>query len=113
MRIAMITDERIIFDNGNYISYDHSQDCCEHNYADFNYLKDEAGILNFDFPERLEFETVDGSGFRFGSAYRKFFVPCYSLQNGYYSSDIDIYYDTEDGENLYSTNFYCLMDDSY
>lgn len=113
MRIKEITDERITFDNGNYIAYDHEQDCCECNYADFSYLADEAGVMSYDFPEELMFEVVDGSGFRFGSAYRKFFIPCYSDQNGYYSSDIDIYYNTENGDNLYTANFECLMDDSY
>lgn len=113
MRIKEITDERITFDNGNYITYDHEQDCCEWNYANFHYLQDEAGVMSYDFPEELMFEVVNGSGFRFGSAYRKFFVPCYSDQNGYYSSDIDIYYKTENGDNLYTANFECLMDDSY
>ena len=108
MRIKEITNEKITFDNGNYITFDHDTDCCEWNYADFNYLKDECGIMSFDFPENLEFEVVDGSGFRFGGA-RKFFVPCYSDQNGYYSSDIDIYYYTENGENLYTSNFNCEM----
>lgn len=113
MRIKEITDERITFDNGNYIGYDHEQDCCECNYADFDYLRDEAGIMNYDFPEELVFEIVSDSGFRFGSAYRRFFVPCYSYQNGYYSSDIDIYYNTENGDNLYTANVECLMDASY
>lgn len=111
MRIKEITNEKITFDNGNYIAYDHNQDCCEWNYADFSYLVEEAGIMNYDFPEELMFEVVDGSGFRFGSAYRKFFIPCYSNQNGYYSSDIDIYYNTENGDNLYTANFECLMSD--
>lgn len=113
MRIKEITSERITFDNGNYIVYEHERDCCEWNYADFSYLIDEAGIMSYDFPEKLVFEIVSGSGFRFGSAYKKFFVPCYSEQNGYYSDDIDIYYNTENGDNLYTANFLCLMDDSY
>ena len=32
------------------------------------------------------------AGFRFGDNQAMFFVPCYSEQNGYYSSDVDIYY---------------------
>lgn len=107
MRIKEITDERITFDNGNHITYDHEQDCCEQNYADFEYLLDEAGIMSYDFPEDLEFEAVDGAGFRFGSTYRKFFVPCYSEQNGYYSSDIDIYYDSSNNTLLCHTRLYC------
>lgn len=109
MRIKEITDERITFDNGNYIAFNHEADDTEWNYADFIYLQDEAEIMNFDFPEELEFEIVNESGFRFGSAYRKFFVPCYSSQSGYYSSDIDIYYNTEKGDNLYNASFDCLI----
>lgn len=111
MRIKEITRERITFDNGNYIIYDHKSYCCERNYADFDYLQDEVGIMTYDFPEELEFEIVNGYGFRFGSDYRKFFVPCYSEQNGYYSSDINICYDTENGDNLFTANFQCLMNE--
>ena len=113
MRNIAAIIERITFDNGSYIAYEHARDCCEWNYADFSYLVDEAGIMSYDFPEELVFEIVSGSGFRFGSVYKKFFVPCYSEQNGYYSDDIDIYYNAENGDNLYTANFCCLMDDSY
>lgn len=43
--------------------------------------------------EHLKFEEVDGYGFRFGNGGDEmFFIPCYNVQNGYYSSDVDIYY---------------------
>lgn len=49
-----------------------------------------------EFDEDLTFEAVDDSGFRFGNLPQKmFFIPCYSSQNGYYSDDIDIYYNGE------------------
>lgn len=100
MKISKITDKEIVFNNGRIITFDHDQDCCEWNYADFNYLKDEAGIMNYEFPDELDFEVVEGkgkydrgSGFRFGDKEGyMFFVPCYSEQNGYYTCDIDIYY---------------------
>lgn len=110
MRIKEITDERITFDNGNYITYDHEQNCCERNYADFSCLQDEAGIMSYDFPEDLDFEIIDGFGFRFGGIYRKFFIPCYSVQNGWYSSDIDIYYHSSDDTILYHAGLYCQED---
>lgn len=48
-----------------------------------------------EFDEDLTFEVVDGSGFRFGNLPQKmFFIPCYSSQDGYYSDDIDIYYNS-------------------
>lgn len=93
MKIKEITSEAIIFDNGNTIFYDHYNDCCEYNYADFKQL-DDLG-RNYDFDEDLKFEVVDECGFRFGDSRRMFYIPCYSEQNGYYSSDVDIYYDDD------------------
>ena len=92
MRIKEITNEYIAFDDGSLMTYHHYQDCCEYNYADFSYIREEPGIYIFDFDKDLIFEPVDGSGFRFGSGKFMVFVPCYSDQNGYYSSDIDIYF---------------------
>ena len=91
MKIKDINEERILFDNGNTITYGHEQDCCECNYADFLQIDDIA--RNWDFDENLDFEAVEDTGFRFGNLPNKMvFVPCYSQQNGYYSSDIEIYY---------------------
>lgn len=94
MRIAEVTEEYILFDNGDRITYDHEQDCCESNYADFEQLDDIARTTDFDTP--IEFEDAEEYGFRFGNNDgRMFFIPCYSQQNGYYSNDVDIYYNGE------------------
>lgn len=94
MKIKTIDEYAITFDNGNTITFDHDYDCCEWNYADFQQIDDIA--RNWKFNENLDFESVEGSGFRFGNLPNKMvFVPCYSEQNGYYSSDIDIYYNNE------------------
>lgn len=90
MKIVKITDEAIIFDNGNEITFGHCQDCCEWNYADFKQVDDIARATDFD--PNLKFEVVENSGFRFGNEGKMFFVPCYSEQNGYYSNDVEIYY---------------------
>lgn len=90
--IKEITEERLLFSNGKYLEYDHAADWCEWNYADWDSL-DSIG-RKAKFVEPLEFEAVEGSGFRFGNKpYNMHFIPCYSEQDGYYSSDIDIYYD--------------------
>lgn len=91
MKIKRITDEYILFDNGSKITYDHYQDCCECNYADFEQLAD-TGVETEDFTEPLTFEEVEDRGFRFGNPGKMYFVPCYSCQNGYYGFDVDIYY---------------------
>lgn len=91
MRIIEVNEEAIIFDNGNTITFDHCPDCCEWNYADFEQLDDIARNYQYD-ETKMRFEFVEESGFRFGDNRQMFFVPCYSEQNGYYSSDIQIYY---------------------
>lgn len=92
MKIIEVTQDYIAFDNGKKITYDHTPDCCERNYADFEQIDDEA--RQYDYDENLIFEKAE-SGFRFGDERRMFFVPCYSVQNGYYSSSVDIFYDGE------------------
>lgn len=95
MKIVKITDEAITFDNGNTITFDHDQDCCEWNYADFMQI-DEKTIYSQEFDDDLMFEVVEEAGFRFGShPLRMIFVPCYSVQNGYYTDNICIYYNEE------------------
>jgi len=95
MKIKTVTDEAIIFDNGNTITYDHEQDCCEWNYADFSILNPNIVNYDYDFNENLEFKAVSGQGFVFGEEGHWIFIPCYSEQNGYYSDDVDIYYNKE------------------
>ena len=90
IRIVKVDDECIEFSNGSRIEFDHSPDCCEWNYADFSQLEELARKTVFTLP--LTFEAVDECGFRFGNYGKMFFVPCYSEQNGYYSCDIDIYF---------------------
>ena len=90
MKIKKITDEYILFDNGSKITFDHEQDCCEYNYADFGQLED-TGVEQEEFKEPLIFEE-SGYGFRFGNPGKMYYVPCYSSQNGYYTTEVDIYY---------------------
>lgn len=90
MKIKITEKEYLEFDNGSYISSDYSDEYT-YNYADFTQLDDIA--LETDFKEPLTFEVVDDCGFRFGNLPNKmFFVPCYSIQNGFYSSLMNISY---------------------
>lgn len=88
--ISNVTDEAITFSDGSTITFDHNQDCCEYNYADFSQIEDETRAHKFLLP--LRFEAVENAGFRFGDCRRMYFIPCYSDQNGYYTDEIDIYY---------------------
>ena len=90
MKITEVTEDYILFDDDSRISYYHDQDCCEDNYADFKSLEERA--YKVDFKEPLEFEPTP-YGFRFGNKPSlMFFIPCYSVQNGYYSPDLEILY---------------------
>lgn len=89
LKIVEVNDEHILFDNGYEIVYDHEQDCCEDNYADFKQIEDIA--FDYTFKGKLRFEKVEQAGFRFGDSRRMFFIPCYSDQNGYYTTEVEIY----------------------
>lgn len=91
MKITKITDEYIEFDNHSRITFDHCQECCEYNYADFQQLAD-TGVEQEDFKLPLQFEEAGDYGFRFGNPGKMYFVPCYSDQNGYYTDRVNIYY---------------------
>ena len=79
------------FDDGVEIYCDHTQDCCEHNYADFTQLDNIARSRDFD-TDKLEIEILEDQGFRFGNKpFNMHFVPCYSVQNGYYSTNLNIF----------------------
>lgn len=102
MKIVEINDEEIKFNNGYILYYYHSQDCCEHVYADFEVLKSynlstktgkTINIKDIDFEENLQnlVEGINEAGFNMISKIgEKFFVPCYNQQNGYYGSDLDL-----------------------
>lgn len=89
MKIKKIDPLGIVFDNGNVLIYEHYQDCCEEVYADWEYLKDECGIYDADFTD-IDIEPVEHKGIRICGKHRSFFVPCYNIQNGYYSDKLDI-----------------------
>lgn len=105
MRIMEITDEKILFDNGVIIIFYHDQDCCESVYADFKMLED-TDIKEKDI-DKIEIELVKGAGFRLNGE----FVPCYNAQNGYYSDDLELIIDYQNGKKeIYDLNE-CKKDD--
>lgn len=82
MKIKEVNTNYILFDNGSRITFDHEQDCCETNYADFEQLEDLA--LEYEFENDLIFEVVPENGFRFGSKFLLFsyavWMPLESMQ---------------------------------
>lgn len=102
MKIKTIDKEKIIFDNENYLTYFHSQDCCENVYADFENIQvitklgsNFVNSNNLEFDENLEnhINKVKGVGFEIEDKNGiRLFVSCYNEQNGYYSSDLELQY---------------------
>ena len=78
----------IEFTDGTVLFDDHQQDCCESVFADFSHIDSEAFDYSF---EDIRLESCR-NGFTFGDRRRKFFVPCYNEQNGYYNDQLDILY---------------------
>lgn len=100
MKIEKWNDDCIWFTDGSTISYDHYQECCEYNWADFSVLEvfyQDEEFNNFEiipvneygFLLSLELPTPDWWVCDYTPT-KKIFIPCYSEQNGYYSSDITI-----------------------
>lgn len=101
MKIKKWDDDYIWFTDGSTISYDHIQNCCEYNWADFSVLE-----IYYQDEEFDDFEVipVDDCGFLLELKQRntkpwfhydytptkRIFIPCYSDQNGYYSDDLTI-----------------------
>ena len=56
MKIKLVTEEEITFDNGDTITYGHCRDCCELNYADFEQI-DDVGMVH-DYYAPLKFEAM-------------------------------------------------------
>ena len=93
MKIVRVASEGILFTNGKMIYSNHEPECCEVNYADLEQLEVSGYEVEFD-EDSMVFEKLDDYGFRFGSVNTPmFFIPCYSDQNGYYDSTVDIWYD--------------------
>lgn len=94
MKIVKVEKNKLTFDNGNTITaklWDIEKNFKKvDNYADFEAI--ETLALGYDFDEKLTFEALDSYGFRFGDGNVLFFIPCFSIQDGYSINMIDIYY---------------------
>lgn len=105
MRITEVDENRLAFDNGRTITCDHCADCCERNYADFEaIMDDELRECDFEDIDVLPAEDSTGEGGFFvvfkgmphkamGTYDKRCWVPCYSEQDGYYTTELDVYVD--------------------
>ena len=82
--IVKVNDTHLVFSNSAEITYYHEQDCCEEVYADFKAVDDYG--LNAVFHGEPVIEFCKDAGIRINGA----FIPCYNLQNGWYSGNLDL-----------------------
>ncbi len=71
----------------------HEQDCCEKVYADFSILKYHIKSIEGKKIKEFIIKGVKDIGFLLcfkieDSHTEKIFIPCYNIQNGYYSDDL-------------------------
>lgn len=103
-KITKFDDDVIKFSNGWGIFCHHAPECCELNWADCSVLSNYPDIFKTEFDD-FDIEPVDDIGFllklhrknQFGiDIWKKILIPCYSEQNGYYSTNLDVYVDKGD-----------------
>lgn len=114
IKLTKFDDEMIYFSDGSTISYHHDQDCCECNYADFSALENYKDLLDKEWDD-FTVGPIDGTGImltlighnEFGIPITPgILIPCYSEQNGYYSTDLDILVNRPDSKG-YELNLEC------
>ena len=103
LKVVKIDSDSLKFDNGMILYSNHDQEYCEHHYLsledltleDFDGL--EFDLTNDDFFERIEdygiaLKPINGFPVR---------IPGYGLNNGYYSSNLDLIISNTDGKGTY------------
>lgn len=113
MKIEKWDDDSILFSDGSSITYDHYADCCECNYADFSVLDvfyngetfDDYTIKLEKFGFILVLSHALPTKFNF-AADKRIYIPFYSEQNGYYSSDCDLIVRNKDEVKFVSNEGY-------
>ena len=95
----------LILSDGTEISFDCFEndgpnDC--YNYADWSALED----TGFFEDTTITADTLKIDACDYGVRINGYFVPCYSCQNGYYTSAIEIIA-TKDGKEIARVNTYC------
>lgn len=108
IKLTKFDDEMIYFSDGSTISYHHDQDCCECNYADFSVLENYKDLLDKEWDD-FTVGPIDGTGIMLtliGHNEFGILIPCYSDQNGYYSTDLDILVNRPDSKG-YELNLEC------
>jgi hypothetical protein len=104
MRIIIVNDESIVFDNGSVLESFHDQDCCESHYVDFSSILGQ-GWEDADFPEHLSdmvaFSDEEVRKDEYSETWYSFVIlkdkqgikytlNIYNSNNGYYGTDVSL-----------------------
>ena len=113
MKIIKWDSKNIYFSDGSFIFCSHFAEGCEHNYADLGVLSDfyhgEEFTKVFIKAEEEGFflQLCDSLYFKQSGKTMKIWIPCFSNQNGYYSTELTVYYCDEDGSLLQRIELDC------
>ena len=92
VQVVEIKSDKLIFNNGAYLTHTHDQDCCESHYLSFDDLSltDFKG-LQFDISGDTFFKRIKDYGIELipvkGWGVK---IPGYGSNNGYYSSELTL-----------------------
>lgn len=89
MKIIQLEEDKITFDNGHVLLFNHNQDCCENVYADCINIQAlshvNAPLYESEFDEIIKYEIVQEIGIQLiNQSGMKYLISCYNRQNGYY-----------------------------
>ncbi|HTE34061.1 MAG TPA: hypothetical protein VK666_26960 [Chryseolinea sp.] len=93
------TDEFLLFEGGIKLYSEHESDCCEHHWLSFDdlTLEDFKG-LDFDFTNDNFFKKIEDYGIElFPVVGHSVKIPGYGSNNGYYSSNLTLLVEDENG----------------
>ena len=101
VKVVKVSSDELEFENGLFLYSNHDQDCCEQHYLSFNdlTLADFDGLL-FDLESDRFFERVEDYGIRLIPLNgHPVSVPGYGSNNGYYSSNLELWVSDRKGFN--------------
>lgn len=103
LKVVKVNIDSLVFNNGMILSSYHEQCCCEDHYLSLSDLTlDDFEDLEFDLSDDNFFERITGYGIvlkpKNGHPVR---IPGYGLNNGYYSSDLELTITNTDGQSMF------------
>lgn len=94
MNVIESSEEKIVFDNGLKLLSIHDNDCCEHNYIDFEQFPLGTQLPKANATQFLEAITIKENGFSVkDSKNTPLWAQARSVQNGYYTRGVSLVID--------------------